>query len=64
MNKFKVRVYDVGAIGFFTQADGYDDHEFESELSLEDFARGLMKRGFQVRNRWIMPGAIVWVEQQ
>jgi hypothetical protein len=51
-------------IGFFTQADGYDDHEFESELSLEDFAQGLMKKGFQVRNRWIMPGAIVWVEQQ
>lgn len=63
MNHFKVRVYDVGAMGFLTQADAYHDHEFDSDQSLEEFAQGLMKNGLRVRNKLFLPGAIVWVEQ-
>jgi hypothetical protein len=63
VNSFKVRVYDVGFAGRFTQADAYQDHKFDSDQSLEEFVKGLIKDGFRVRNKWIMPGAIVWVEQ-
>lgn len=64
MNKFKVRTYDVGAFGFFTQADAYNDYDFESAESLELFAARLGKAGFRAGNRWVMGSAIVWIEQK
>jgi hypothetical protein len=66
LNRFKVRAYEVGAVGFLTQADGYKDYEFTVDESLEDFAKRLSRDGFldPERRRWIMPGSIVWVEQE
>lgn len=62
MNKFKVRVPKLGAIGFLTQADQHQDYDFETS---ETLASQLASRGFfdQGSWRWIMPGAIVWIEQ-
>jgi hypothetical protein len=66
MNRYKVRAQILGALGFFTQADHYQDYQLESSESLEDFAGRLAAKGFQdpSGSRWIMPGAIVWIEQQ
>jgi hypothetical protein len=65
MNRYKVRSQKLGALGFFTQADHYADFEIESNESLEVFAARLAAKGFQdsKSGRWIMPGAIVWIEQ-
>jgi len=64
MSKYKVRVYEVGALGFFTQADGYMDYNFTSDDSLEQFARRLSREGFAVEDgrKWICPAAIITVE--
>lgn len=66
MNRYKVRAQNPGALGFFTQADHYVDYEMESSEPLEDFASRLATRGFPdpKNGRWIMPGAIVWIEQK
>jgi hypothetical protein len=52
-------------MGFFTQADHYHDHELESSEPLEAFAAHLAAKGFldARTGRWIMPGAIVWIER-
>lgn len=65
MNKFKVRAHTVGAIGFLTQSDHYLDCDFESEEPLENFTGRMADKGFfdKQSRRWIMPGAIVWIEQ-
>ena len=62
---YKVRVYDLTAMGFLTQADHFHDFHLESNEGLEDFARGLATTGFRHpdKPRWIMPSAIVWVEE-
>lgn len=64
MYKYKVRVYEVGVFGFFTQADHYQDYDFTSDDSLEQFARRLSREGFAVDDgrKWIMPAAILTVE--
>lgn len=61
---YKVRAYTVGAVGFLTQADHYEDFLLQSTAGLEEFAKELAVSGFQHPNkaRWIMPSAIVWVE--
>ena len=62
---YKVRVYKVGAMGFLTKADHYEDFRLESAAGLEEFAKGLAITGFrhpEEEARWIMPSAIVWVE--
>jgi hypothetical protein len=47
----------------FTQ---YQDFEVESSEALEAFAGRLAAKGFPDPNgsRWIMPGAIAWIEQR
>jgi hypothetical protein len=64
MNKYRVRCYDVGIFGFFSQADGYEDFDFTSPKDLATFAKELCRDGFQAGNKWICPGAIVWVKQR
>ena len=66
MNKFKVRAYTVGAVGFLTQADHYEDFDFETDEAIESFASRLASKGFfdEGSHRWIMPGSIVWIEQK
>lgn len=66
MNCFRVRVENPVALGFLTQADHYQDHDLESSESLEEFAGRLAAKGFldRSRGRWIMPGAIVWIDQK
>lgn len=51
-------------IGFFTKADHYDDIALSSGDTLEVFAKRLARDGFldERSGRWIMPGAIMWVE--
>lgn len=61
--KYRVRTYQVGWSGFLTQADDYQDFDFTSELPLDEFAANLAANGFRDGDRWIMPGAIVWVKQ-
>ena len=62
---YKVRTYEVGAMGFLTQADHFHDFMFESLETLEEIARRLSATGFRHpgKNRWIMPSAIIWVEE-
>jgi len=49
-----------------TQADHYEDYKIDSAESLEDFTARLAAKGFfdEDSQRWIMPGAIVWVERK
>ena len=65
MHSYKVRCQKLSALGFLTQADHYQDYEFESADSLEIFAAQLAAKGFPEPSskRWIMPGAIIWIEQ-
>ena len=64
MPQYRVRVHQIGMIGFFTKADHYDDFTLSSGDTLEVFARRLARDGFldERSGRWIMPGAIMWVE--
>ena len=66
MNRYRIRAQHLGALGFVTQADHYQDFEVESNESLEAFAGRLAAKGFpdSKSGRWIMPGAIVWIEQK
>jgi hypothetical protein len=66
MNRFVVRAQNPGVLGFFTQADHYADFDFESAETLEEIAARLAAKGFQEEKggRWIMPGAILWIEQK
>ena len=66
MNQYTVRVQKLGALGFFTQADHYQDFEMESSEGLEALAIRLASKGFlhPKGGRWIMPGAIVSIEQK
>jgi len=66
MNHYIVRAQNPRALGFFTQADHYQDFEIESSETLEAFAGRLAAKGFpdSGSGRWIMPGAIVWIEQK
>lgn len=63
VNKYKVKVYVATAWSLFTQADHYEEYEFESNESLEVIARRLAREGFRTNNgkRWVMPGAILEV---
>jgi len=65
MNRYRVRAQNPKALGFLTQADHYKDFETESMEDLEAFASRLAAKGFPDSDgtRWIMPGAIVWIEQ-
>ena len=67
MNRYTVRAQTIGFAGFITQADHYQDYELQSSESLEDVARHLAAHGFLDPvggRRWIMPGAIIWIEQK
>jgi hypothetical protein len=66
MNRYRIRAKRLGALGFFTQADHYQDFEIESSEPLEVFAERLAAKGFldSKSGRWIMPGAIAWIEPQ
>jgi len=66
MNHYRVRAQKLGALGFITQAEHYQDFEIESAETLEAIAARLAAKGFEVPGggRWIMPGAIVWIEQR
>lgn len=64
MPQYRVRVHKIGLVGFFTQADHYDDFILESPDALGVFATRLAREGFldERSGRWVMPGAIMWVE--
>jgi len=64
MHHYKVRAHVLTAFGFLTQSDHYHDYELESSEPLEAFASRLASKGFLAPNgeRWIMPGAIIWIE--
>ena len=66
MNRYRIRAQNPRALGFFTQSDHYQDFEMESREALEAFAGRLAVKGFPDSDsgRWIMPGAIVWIEQK
>ena len=66
MNRYRVRAQNPRALGFITQSDHYQDFEMESSETLEAFAGRLAAKGFldPDGSRWIMPGAIVWIEQK
>ena len=66
MNRYRVRAQNPRALGFFTQSDHDQDFELESSEELEAFAGRLAVKGFadSGSGRWIMPGAIVWIEQK
>jgi hypothetical protein len=66
MNRYRVRAQNPRALGFFTQADHYEDFDLESSEPLDAFAGRLAAKGFldPKGGRWIMPGAIVWIEQK
>ena len=63
MNRYRIRAESPGFFGMFTQ---YRDFDLESSDALEAFAGHLAAKGFQDPGggRWIMPAAIVWIEQK
>lgn len=63
VNKFIVRCYIATILSIFTQADHFEDYTFESLQDLETFAKRFAKTGFQVKNKWIMPGSIMSITQ-
>ena len=64
MAQYRVRVHRVGLMGFITKSDHYDDFTLQSPEPLDVFAKRLAHDGFLDENsgRWVMPGAIMWVE--
>lgn len=64
MPQYRVRVHRVGLMGFITKSDHYDDFTLQSPEPLDVFAKRLAHDGFLDENsgRWVMPGAIMWVE--
>ena len=66
MNRYRVRVQNPKALGFLTQSEHYQDFELDSSETLEDLAGRLAAKGFLApeSTRWIMPGAIIWVQQK
>ena len=65
MNRYKVRVHKLSALGFLTQADHFEDHYLDFPDSLQTVAAHLAAKGFLDENgkRWIIPGSIAWIEQ-
>ena len=64
MNRYRVRAQAPRTFSMFVQ---YQDYDLESSEALEAFACRLVAKGFQdpgSSRRWIMPGAIVWIEQK
>jgi hypothetical protein len=61
---YRIRAQNPRALGFFTQADHYKDFEIQSNDEIEALAARLASSGFQdtESGRWIMPGAIIWIE--
>lgn len=66
MSQYRVRIHKIGLMGFFTQSDHYDDLHLESPDALDVFAKRLAREGFldEKSGRWVMPGAIMWVESR
>jgi hypothetical protein len=64
MYRYKVRVHTLIPAGFITHAEHYEDYNLQSPEPLEGFATELAAKGFAdpANKRWVMPGAIVWVE--
>ena len=64
MPQYRVRVHEIGLMGFFTKSDHYDDFTLQSPDALDVFAKRLAREGFleERSGRWVMPGAIMWVE--
>lgn len=64
MCKYKIRVYEATQWSLLTQADHFQDYYIDSELPLSDLARKLSRDGFSSGDgrKWIMPGAILFVE--
>jgi len=63
MKHFKVKVYVATEWSFLTKADYFEVHEFDSDESLEQIANQLASHGFRSGNKWIMPGAILEIEE-
>jgi hypothetical protein len=65
MKQYKVRIHKLGWQGFITQADHYQDMEMESPEPLKEIAKRLAQEGFEDPDsgKWIMPGAIMWIEE-
>ncbi|MCU1326576.1 MAG: hypothetical protein JWN34_1946 [Bryobacterales bacterium] len=65
MNRYKIRVHKLSALGFLTQADHFEDYYLDFPGTLEAVAGHLSAKGFAAGDgkRWIMPGAIAWIEQ-
>lgn len=57
MPQYRVRVHKIGLVGFFTQADHYDDFAVESPPALDVFAPRLAREGFldERSGRRVMP---------
>lgn len=64
MCRYKVRVYEGTMWSFVTQADHFMDYSIDSAESLPEIARRLAHDGFSSGDgrKWIMPGAIIFVE--
>lgn len=61
--KFVVRCYCATAWSLFSQADHYEDYNFASTETLEEFAKRICKEGFSADDKtWIAPGAIVSIK--
>ena len=61
---YTVRVKNVGGLGLFTQADHWDDYTVQSDADIEKFAEVLARKGFRATDdKWIMPGAILWIKK-
>jgi hypothetical protein len=72
MNKFKIRVRESGLNGL-SHADSYRDYIYDSDKSLEEFARDINTNGFIVDwdgrwstivKRWWSPASVIWIEQE
>lgn len=66
MNCYRVRFYKVGVLGYFTNADDYEDVYFQSPKTLKEFCKELMRDGIEYKEgkKWVTPSAIVEIEKE
>ena len=67
LNTYIVTNYKATNWSMLTQGDHFEEHWIQTEQSESDFRKRLRINGLQhptVKNRWIMPGAILYVDNR
>ena len=61
---YTVRVVSIGYGSLFASSDQWEDYALDSTDTLPTLAARLAREGFSGGERWIMPGAILWIKRK